>query len=106
MILSAKYDDKVGFVETTGWGGTTLNFRTVNKVNEISADDFTQEVKNSFDSYNDVAIFVMTRIGGEGSDLNVSNSYLSLSDEEKVFSKLLKMVTSKENSISEYIQHP
>lgn len=83
-----------------------MNFRTVNKVNEISADDFTQEVKNSFDSYNDVAIFVMTRIGGEGSDLNVSNSYLSLSDEEKVFSKLLKMVTSKENSISEYIQHP
>lgn len=85
-----KYDDKVGFVETTGWGGTTLNFRTVNKVNEISADDFTQEVKNSFDSYNDVAIFVMTRIGGEGSDLNVSNSYLSLSDEEKSVLQAIK----------------
>lgn len=85
-----KYDDKVGFVETTGWGGTTLNFRTVNKVNEISADDFTQEVKNSFDSYNDVAIFVMTRIGGEGSDLNVSNSYLSLSDEEKSVLQAMK----------------
>lgn len=85
-----KYDDKVGFVETTGWGGTKLNFRTVNKVNEISADDFTQEVKNSFDSYNDVAIFVMTRIGGEGSDLNVSNSYLSLSDEEKSVLQAIK----------------
>ena len=85
-----KYDDKVGFVETTGWGGTTLNFRTVNKVNEISANDFTQEVKNSFDSYNDVAIFVMTRIGGEGSDLNVSNSYLSLSDEEKSVLQAIK----------------
>lgn len=85
-----KYDDKVGFVETTGWGGTTLNFRTVNKVNEISADDFTQEVKNSFDSYNDVAIFVMTRIGGEGRDLNVSNSYLSLSDEEKSVLQAIK----------------
>lgn len=85
-----KYDDKVGFVETTGWGGTTLNFRTVNKVNEISADDFTQEVKNSFDSYNDVAIFVMTRIGGEGSDLNVSNSYLSLSGEEKSVLQAIK----------------
>lgn len=85
-----KYNDKVGFVETTGWGGTTLNFRTVNKVNEISADDFTQEVKNSFDSYNDVAIFVMTRIGGEGSDLNVSNSYLSLSDEEKSVLQAIK----------------
>ena len=85
-----KYDDKVGFVETTGWGGTTLNFRTVNKVNEISADDFTQEVKNSFDSYNDVAIFVMTRIGGEGSDLNVSNSYLTLSDEEKSVLQAIK----------------
>lgn len=85
-----KYDDKVRFVETTGWGGTTLNFRTVNKVNEIPADDFTQEVKNSFDSYNDVAIFVMTRIGGEGSDLNVSNSYLSLSDEEKSVLQAIK----------------
>lgn len=85
-----KYDDKVGFVETTGWGGTTLNFRTVNKVNEISANDFTQEVKNSFDSYNDVAIFVMTRIGGEGSDLNVSNSYLTLSDEEKSVLQAIK----------------
>lgn len=85
-----KYNDKVGFVETTGWGGTTLNFRTVNKVNEISADDFTQEVKNSFDSYNDVAIFVMTRIGGEGSDLNVSNSYLTLSDEEKSVLQAIK----------------
>lgn len=85
-----KYNDKVGFVETTGWGGTTLNFRTVNKVNEISADDFTQEVKNSFDSYNDVAIFVMTRIGGEGSDLNVSNSYLSLSDEERSVLQAIK----------------
>lgn len=85
-----KYDDKVGFVETTGWGGTTLNFRTVNKVNEISAHDFTQEVKNSFDSCNDVAIFVMTRIGGEGSDLNVSNSYLTLSDEEKSVLQAIK----------------
>lgn len=85
-----KYDDKVRFIETTGWGGTTLNFRTVNKVNEIPADDFTQEVKNSFDSYNDVAIFVMTRIGGEGSDLNVSNSYLSLSDEEKSVLQAIK----------------
>lgn len=85
-----KYDDKVGFVETTGWGGTTLNFRTANKANEISADDFTQEVKNSFDSYNDAAIFVMTRIGGEGSDLNVSNSYLSLSDEEKSVLQAMK----------------
>lgn len=85
-----KYDNKVGFTESKGWGGTTLNFRTVNKVNEISANDFTDEVKSSFAQYGDVAIFVMTRIGGEGSDLNVTNKYLSLSDEEKSVLQAMK----------------
>lgn len=89
-FYQTQYDNKVGFVETVGWTGKVMNFRTVNKVNEISASQFTEAVTNSFSSYGDVAIFIMTRIGGEGSDLSVTNSYLSLSDEEKSVLETMK----------------
>lgn len=79
-----KYDNKVGFVETTGWGGTTMNFRTVNSVNEINAADFTQEVKDSYADYGDAAIYIITRIGGEGSDLSTEgDGYLALDENER-----------------------
>lgn len=79
-----KYDNKVGFVETTGWGGTTMNFRTVNSVNEINAADFTQEVKDSYADYGDAAIYIITRIGGEGSDLSTEGEgYLALDENER-----------------------
>lgn len=85
-----KYDAKVGFVESSGWGGTTLNFRTVNGVNEINASDFSAEMKASYEGYSDAAIFIMTRIGGEGSDLSVENKYLALSENEKSVLQAMK----------------
>ena len=36
-FYKAKYDAKVGFTEVKGWTGTSLNFRVINKVNEINA---------------------------------------------------------------------
>ncbi len=83
-----KYDNKVGFIETSGWTGKTLNFRTVNNINEINASEFTTDVKNSFDDYSDAAIFILTRIGGEGSDLTAD--YLSLNDDEKSVLEAMK----------------
>lgn len=85
-----KYDAKVGFIESQGWGGTTYNFRTVKAVNEINASDFTETVKGSFSEYRDAAVFVMTRIGGEGSDLSVSNKYLALTDNERSVLEAMK----------------
>ena len=79
-FYKAKYDAKVGFTEVKGWGGTSLNFRVINKVNEINASEFGAEETNSFATYGDVAIFVFTRIGGEGSDLKAE--YLSLTADE------------------------
>ena len=75
------YDEKRGFIEKTGWGGKTLNFRVINQVNEINASEFDSDRKASYNDYSDAAIFVLTRIGGEGTDLKAD--YLSLTEEEK-----------------------
>ena len=83
-----KYDAKVGFIESSGWGGKTQKFRAVNAVNEIPASDFTSTETDSFAQYKDAAIFILTRIGGEGSDLKAS--YLELTDEEKSVLQAMK----------------
>ena len=85
-----KYDAKVGFTETTSWGGTTLNFRTASKVNEINSKDFTSDVTGSFEEYKDAAVFILTRIGGEGSDPSVANKYLALTDDERSVLQTMK----------------
>lgn len=83
-FYQTQYDNQVGFTETTGWAGTSFSFRTVNAVNEINASDFTSEVTNSFASYDDAAIYIITRIGGEGSDLSTNgDGYLALTDDER-----------------------
>lgn len=87
-FYKTKYDNKEGFIETSGWTGKTLNFRTVNNVNEINASEFTSDVTNSFNDYSDAAIFVLTRIGGEGTDLTAD--YLSLTDDEKSVLEAIK----------------
>ena len=87
-FYKAKYDNKEGFIESSGWGGKTQNFRVVNKVNEIGADKFTETEKAAFSDYSDAAIFVLTRIGGEGSDLTAD--YLSLTEEEKSILEMMK----------------
>lgn len=86
-----KYDAKVGFTESKGWGGTTMKFRNLKKATEIAASEFTEEMTNSFNEYNDAAIFVLSRTGGEGSDLSAgSDKYLAITDEEKSVLEAMK----------------
>ena len=85
-----KYDNKVGFTESQGWGGTSYNFRTADKSNELNASDFTQEVKDSYDDFSDAAIYVMTRIGGEGNDPSAANDYLALTENERSVLQAMK----------------
>lgn len=86
-----KYDAKVGFTESKGWGGTTMKFRNLKKSTEIAASEFTAEMTNSFNEYNDAAIFVLSRTGGEGSDLSAgTDKYLAITDEEKSVLEAMK----------------
>lgn len=62
------------------------------KVDEVPQSEFTDELKNSYKNYNDAAIIVFSRQGGEGGDLPTEMSrfggsadehYLQLSKEER-----------------------
>ncbi len=70
-------------------------------VNEVPWSVYTDAVKNSFASYGDVAIVVLSRSGGEYSDLHYSSTedpdgnYLNLTDEEK---ELLTNVQTYKNN--------
>ena len=51
---------------------------------EVPVDVYTQDVKDSFASYGDAVIITLSRIGGEGYDLeHTAFNYLALSQEEK-----------------------
>ncbi|MDO4272078.1 MAG: glycoside hydrolase family 3 protein [Eubacteriales bacterium] len=57
-------------------------------VNEVPAGEYTDEVKNSFSEYNDAAIVVIGRSGGESSDLSSQKldtgyTYLQIDDNER-----------------------
>ena len=80
---------KAGRGQTAAYGGSF-------NIPEINPSEFPAEVTSSFDSFKDAGIFVLTRIGGEGSDL-IKNSasaggpkYLALDDKEKAVLQALK----------------
>ena len=58
------------------------------QLGEVGVDEFTDEVYASFEEYNDMAIVVLSRSGGEGADLPAGDfvdgsNYLALQDVEK-----------------------
>lgn len=57
------YDEN--YVERTGVGFTGNNF----DINEPSRDQYSDELLANAEAYSDVAIFVVSRLGGEGADL-------------------------------------
>lgn len=64
-------------------------------VNEVPVDVYTDAVKSSFTEYNDAAVIVIGRSGGESSDLSYEPledgyTYLQLNDDEKA---MIQMVT-------------
>lgn len=61
--LVAFYDDH--FVSRTGVGFTGNNF----DINEPSVSEYSNELLENAQAYSDVAVFVISRLGGEGADL-------------------------------------
>lgn len=64
-------------------------------VNEVPVDVYTDAVKSSFTEYNDAAVIVIGRSGGESSDLSYEPledgyTYLQLNDDERA---MIQMVT-------------
>lgn len=54
------------------------------KITEVPWSVYTDEVKESVAGYNDAAIVVLSRVGGEGADLTYDTSnYLALDDNER-----------------------
>lgn len=54
------------------------------KVAEVPWETYTEEVKESISSYGDAAIVVLSRVGGEGADLDYDSvNYLALDQNEK-----------------------
>ncbi len=79
-------------------------------INEVDVSEYTSTVKNSFYEYNDAAIVVLSRSGGEGSDLpfgedvvgceeggsdSYHGDYLSLNSEER---DMLEMISRDRNN--------
>ena len=54
----------------------TISPQFNSSVFEPSVDEYSQEVLDSYKEYGDAAIVVLSRTGGEGSDLDVTNQYL------------------------------
>ncbi len=84
------YEDE-GYSRTTGSQDTYPNTFLIN---EVPVENYTAAVISSFSEYNDAAVVVLSRSGGEGADLihstedgNVTDgedgNYLALSAEEK-----------------------
>lgn len=87
--LAAEYMAKNGALIRKVGGGFGPSATPISyQVPEVVPADFTNEVNASFAEYDDAAIFVLTRIGGEGNDLTAP--YLSLSAEERLVLEAMK----------------
>ena len=73
----------------------------VYQIREAPWSAYTQEIKNSFATYGDAAIFVISRDSGEGTDISTTGSdgldgsYLSISAQEQ---EVLKQISSLRRS--------
>ena len=69
---------------------------------EVPASDFTSEVTDSLKTYNDAAVVIIGRVGGEGCDLPVSMSDYADTKEDKAKSYL--ELNSDEISMLKYVK--
>lgn len=84
------------------YAGQSGYSRTTSDVAEVPLSDYTDAVKASYADYNDAAIVVISRTGGEGDDLHPEVNYLNLQDNEcdmiahvkENFSKVIVLVNS------------
>ena len=65
-------------------------------VGEAPVDAYTEDVLGSVKSYGDAAIVTLSRVGGEGADLEfITTNYLALDDNEKAMMQMLKDLKDK-----------
>lgn len=80
------YDGKDGYIRSNGTYAGALPKDIY--VAEVPQNEYTEEVKASYESYNDAAVVVISRVGGEGSDMPTGEfgdgtKYLALQEQEK-----------------------
>jgi len=76
------YENGPGSIYKRESGGVIAH--TSAKVSEVPWETYTEEVKKSLRVYNDAAIVLLSRVGGEGVDLaHVEHNYLALDKNEK-----------------------
>lgn len=80
------YDGKTGYIRSNGTYSGALPKDIF--VAEVPQNAYTDAVKASYADYNDAAIVVLSRVGGEGSDMPTGDfgdgtKYLALQDREK-----------------------
>jgi len=87
------FDGQTGYIRSNGgfMGARADQIFTA----EVAQDLYTDEVKASYDEYSDAAIVVLSRVGGEGSDMPASDfgdgtKYLQLQDVEKELLQAVK----------------
>lgn len=93
--LKAALEDAGFSVNPTLWdfySSQTGYERTLSDVAEVPVSEISGDVENSYSSYGDAAIVVLSRACGEGEDLSTESEYLELQDEEK---ELLAYVTER-----------
>ena len=80
------YDGKDGYTRSNG-GYTGANPEDI-FVAEVPINEYTDAVRDSYKDYNDAAVVVISRVGGEGSDMPTGDfgdgtKYLALQEQEK-----------------------
>ena len=88
------YEEGPGSIYKREEGGVIAH--ASQKVSEVPWDRYTDSVKNSIEVYGDAAIVMISRVGGEGVDLDFSNTnYLELDENER---NMLSAVTTMKRS--------
>lgn len=90
-------------VEQYKRGGSSRVGQAASAASEIPWEVYPQEVIDSIASYGDAAVVMLSRIGGEGADLEFTDfNYLSLDANEKVMLSKLKEMKAQ-NKISRIV---
>ena len=88
------YEEGPGSIYKREEGGVIAH--ASQKVSEVPWDRYTDDVKNSIEVYGDAAVVMISRVGGEGVDLDfLSTNYLELDENER---NMLSAITTMKRS--------
>lgn len=93
-VLWSFYEKGAGSKYKRKSGGTIAMASAV--VSEVPVSVYTEDAKNSVKNFGDAAVVILSRIGGEGADLEATDfNYLALDQNEK---DMLKMIADMKKS--------